>query len=205
MEGTKRLRLATAVDATNSSVEKDLRSAGDLSLRFGVVCTSVPESPRQARKEGTDVGWCLRAELHQDVDSSSLLLGSCLQLPSGSTHLRVEQRSPGSPSRAVGRERREVSPALRCDRGGGPAVRSTFGSMRPGSSADRCWPGATLRPPEGTLRSSRDEISTAYTQGWACARGVGRRKFPSGIHRTCFVAPRHEQGQPEIRPRGFVW
>jgi hypothetical protein len=27
-----------------------------------------------ARKEETDVGWCLRADLHHDVDPSSLLL-----------------------------------------------------------------------------------------------------------------------------------
>jgi hypothetical protein len=60
---------------------------------------------RRMRKEGTDVGWRLRADLHQDGDSSSSLLGCGLH--SASLSRCVAETQPLV--KACGWEHREVS------------------------------------------------------------------------------------------------
>jgi hypothetical protein len=60
---------------------------------------------RRMRKEGTDVGWRLRADLHHDGDSSSLLLGRRLRSVSLSRRAAEPQRL----AKALRWEHREVS------------------------------------------------------------------------------------------------
>jgi hypothetical protein len=163
------------------------------------------DSLRRTRKEGTDVGWRLRADLHHDGDPGSLLFGCCLQPPSPHTAGK-RQWNPSPPRRrwvgSAGRSRSAAgSSSARSRRSCGPVDSR---SMRPGSSAGGRWPGATLRSPEarevrrkaGPAEGSR--TGTACTDKKAHARGDGRRKFLPVMHRTGSFAPRHARGHPFV-------
>jgi hypothetical protein len=135
---TKCTQLATAVCTTDSSVEENLRPAGGCTLHTSATrCVPEPRqrgdgaeqcSLRQTRKEGTDVGWRLRADLHHDGDPG------CARPGCGLMSRYPREASAESPlaATAAGRERREVS----CERFGVSSRRS----CGPVDPCDRCDP-----------------------------------------------------------------
>jgi hypothetical protein len=149
-------------------------------------------SLRRTRKEGTDVGWRLRADLHHDGDPGCARPGCGLM-----------SRSPGTSAESLlaatvaGWERRGVS----CERFGVSSRRSCgpvdhFGRCDPvrvlvaGGQGQPCarWMLAWPRLWSGPW--SR-RISTACADKKARAGGDGRRKCLPVMPRTGFVAPRY--------------
>jgi hypothetical protein len=66
-----------------------------------------PCDPRWTRKEGTDVGWRLRADLHHGGDPGACYPGVACRSPVY-LYSGIRQRNPSSTATAVDRERREV-------------------------------------------------------------------------------------------------
>jgi hypothetical protein len=161
------------VCTTDSSVEENLRLAGDRTLD-ALETRRVPEpwkrgdgaeqcSPRQTRKEGTDVGWRLRADLHHDGDPGCARLGCGLSL----LVYRERQRNPsprdGGRQGTQGGLGRGTSVRVR----GGPVVRSTFG---------RCDPVRVLvAGGQGQPRAHRKLARPRLTVGPAQSEGSARR------------------------------
>jgi hypothetical protein len=153
---------------------------------------------RRMRKEGTDVGWRLRADLHHDRDPSGLPLRRHPQPRKG---IVAEPQRVGFGS-ALGAQG-GLAIASQCVPRGGPAVRSILPSSV--TSFECWWPAARGNP------ASAGRVSSELTKRPALqATREGRlyvvpegRKCPAVTRRTCSVAPRHAGGDP-IRPRGFI-
>jgi hypothetical protein len=146
------------------------------------------------RKEGTDVGWRLRADLHQDGDPSGLPFGRRPGCASGLAEPRLG-------ATALCREHREVSrPQINARPRGGPVIRSTSGRCDLVRVLVACGRGQpyvagrvsselTKRP---APRVPRDRYSRVVPEG---------RKCPAVARRTSFVAPRHAGGVPHSSTR----
>jgi hypothetical protein len=131
-----------------------------------------PRGLRRTRKEGTDVGWRLRADLHHDGDPSCARLGCGLTLPVHPGASAESQRV----ATATHRERREVScshvsayPRRLC----GPV--DLHGRCDPvrvlvaGGQGQPCVPGSSRDPASGRARCrNTDQHSVCREKG---ARG----------------------------------
>jgi hypothetical protein len=150
------------------------------------------------RKEGTDVGWRLRADLHQDGDPSGLLFGRRPGCASGLAEPRPR-------ATALCREHREVSrPQFNARPRGGPVVRSTSGRcdlVRVLVACGRGQPWVAGRVSSELAkrpapRVPRDRYSRVVPEG---------RKCPAVARRTCSVIPRRGGiTRDPVCLRGFV-
>jgi hypothetical protein len=141
---------------------------------------------RRTRKEGTDVGWRLRADLHHDGDPSSLLLG-CHPHPA-----RGSWRNPSATASAPCWERREVSRSqvnasreevLRSDR---PLVERDL--IRVLVACGQGQPCVRRK----SLGRAHKETRTAGAMRMALVCGAGREEMPRRhpSHRLCRPATR---------------
>lgn len=151
------------------------------------------------RKEGTDVGWRLRADLHQDGDPGSLLLGRRLRRESGVAEPSARLR-PRAGSTGRSRDRKPMRLARRsCD----PVDREVD------VTRFECWWPAAGGNPESVGRVSRELAKRPAPRAPRKRRlraAPEGRKCPAVARRTCSVAPRHAGGVPHsstrVRPSG---
>jgi len=158
---TKCIRLATAGCTTDSSVEENLRPAGRWACSIpwrrgaswspGNGATGVNAEPcdlRWTRKEGTDVGWRLRADLHHEGDPGACYPGVVCRDPVYSLFRNATEES--QVFRDGGRQGAQGGPVRARQCTPGEVLRSSrpSGRVRPSSRAGGRWPGATLRPRE---------------------------------------------------------
>jgi hypothetical protein len=214
------------VCTTDSSVEENLRPAGGCTLGASET-RCVPEpwkrgdgaeqcSPRQTRKEGTDVGWRLRADLHHDGDPGCARLGCGLSL----LVYRELQRNPSPPRRrqagSSGRSRVRHFGA-RSRRPCGPV--DLFGRCDPvrvlvaGGQGQPCAHRKLARP-RLTVGPAQSEGSARRVPIERPARAVmeGGNAYPSCLEQASSLRDTRMRGPQRatvavisIRPRGFVW
>jgi hypothetical protein len=163
------------------------------------------DSLRRTRKEGTDVGWRLRADLHHDggpaACCSGVACGCRALIRRGSSSW-----NPSPPRRrwagSAGRSRSAAGSPARSRRSCGPVDQSVDATR-----FECWWPLARGNPASiRKLARSRRKVEpaegsrtgTACTDKKAHARGDGRRKFLPVMHRTGSFAPRHARGHPFV-------
>jgi hypothetical protein len=129
---------------------------------------------RRMRKEGTDVGWRLRADLHHDGDPGSSLLGR--RLRGGSLSRRAAEPRPSAT--APGWEHREVSrPQVNASR------EEVLWSGRPSGRCDpirvlvACGQGKPCARRKSLARAHK-ETSTAGAMQVIPACGAGGEEMP---------------------------
>lgn len=163
------------------------------------------DSLRRTRKEGTDVGWRLRADLHYDGGPTACCSGVAC-----GRHALIRRGSfswnPSPPRRrwagSAGRSRSAAGSPVRTR--GGPAVQSTFGRCDPvrvlvaAGQGQPCVLRKLARPRRKVRPAEGSRTSTACTDQKAHARGDGRRKFLPVMHRTGSFTPRHARGHPFV-------